>query len=122
MSFYLQGPMPQLSTTIKLPNPQLGDTKSPQNEVDVFRAINGTRRTSVKKSDRILLTFDFRITRIKAEELKEFIRLYHSEQLRIKDHNDDYWEVYLTNNPFEFAQAKTNTVVIQLQFQGNKVS
>ena len=121
MSVKLRAPLPSLQTTILLPNPQLADVESPRHEIDIFRAIDGTRRTSVKTTTRRLLTYDFILNRAKAEELKAFIQSYYLSKIRMINHKNQTWDGWVTNNPISFSPSGKESVSVQLQFEGSKV-
>jgi len=122
MSLLLQAPLPTLQTTLSLPNPQVDDVEARKHSIDIFRAIDGTKRTSVRANDRSLLTYNLTLDRIKAEGLKAFLRAYSRAQIRLRDHKNQTWEGFLTANPVEFAQAGRHRLSVQLQFEGSKVS
>lgn len=122
MSFRLSAPMPSGQTTTQLPSPQLSDVKARRHSIDIFRAIDGTKRTSVKSNNRYLLTYTFDLTRLKAEELIAFLKSYHSSQIGIHNHNAENWLVYLSGNPVVFNGKSRNSVTVQVQFEGEKVS
>ena len=98
----LQAPLPNLQTTTLLPNPELNDTKARRLEMNMRRAMDGTRYTYVKSTDRYRFSYTFRLARMKALELRAFIISYIGSLIRITDHYNEVWDVYLMNNPFEF--------------------
>lgn len=100
-----EAPLPDIQTTSFFPNPELNDTKAARNEVAMRRAMDGTRYTYVKSSDRFRFSFTFRLARMKALELRAFIISYSGSLIRLTDHKDEVWDVYLMNNPFEFNGA-----------------
>jgi hypothetical protein len=101
MTFSLVAPIPLLETTTILPNPTFGDSEASTDELNVLRAVDGTRRTYVKSKGRRRLRWDFLLTRNKAIELLEFYRAYHAHQIFIEDHNERRWIGYFINNPLE---------------------
>ncbi|KKK96389.1 hypothetical protein LCGC14_2663260, partial [marine sediment metagenome] len=61
-------------TTTLLPNPEFGDSEGLLDEVSIKRTIDGSRHVYVKtKNQRRKLIFSFRLTRLKALELRAFI-------------------------------------------------
>ena len=125
MSVRLQAPLPVIQTTTLLPNPQLGDVQGRKHSVDIFRAIDGTKRTSVKSNGRHVLTYAFKLTRMKAAELEAFIDSYFGSKIRIRNHKNEIWEGYLSNNPTELTAASrdgsSEYVDVQLQFDAERI-
>jgi hypothetical protein len=104
MTVRLSAPYPTIQTHTYLPHPQLGDTEQPTPEVGTRRAMDGTLYTYTKtKLQRRKLVLNFKITSAKASEVWEFIRSYHSSQIRYIDHLGRGWIGYIVNNPFEFT-------------------
>ncbi len=123
MSIRISAPLPAPQTTLRLPNPELGDTQSYTNEIDIFRAVDGTKRTSVKrKNGKQRLSYNFTLDELKKEALQAFVKVYHSQEWRIVDAYDDVWEVKLASNPVEFAQGGRHSFTCQLILEGRKVS
>lgn len=130
MSFKLAAPYPTSQTISILPSPRFADGEAPTLTVVSTRAMDGTLRTYVKtKNDRRKLTWSFLLTRHKALELREFVRVYFASDVEITDHNDRRWIGNFTNNPFEFvgegranpspdALARGEYMTIQLEFEG----
>lgn len=127
--FVLEAPYPGSATAVMLPNPELSDGEGLTDEVIPRRAIDGTLRTYVKtKGGRRKLSWDFRLTRPRAFELKAFLRLFNASVMKITDHRDRKWIGNLVNNPFEFtttrgARPHTTTtrgeiMSIRLEFEG----
>lgn len=122
MSFKLLAPLPMIQTTSVFPSPQLDDTDSRLHEVEIFRATNGAKRSSVKSNVRRRLTYQFLLNRLKAEELKRFIQAYYRSKIRIIDHKNAVWEGYFMSNPASFSPDALERVSVQLQFEATKVS
>ena len=122
MSVRLMAPLPALQTTTVLPNPKLGDVTKRQHQIDIFRAIDGSKRTSVKSNARRQLTYDFELDRMKAAELEAFVKAYFASKIRLVNHEDEVFDGYITNNPIEFARAGRHNVSVHLQFEGDPVS
>ena len=102
--FVLRAPYPSLQTTTLLPSPQFSDQEGLKATVTTMRSMNGTRYTYVTSREGLQkLKWDFRLSRHKAMELREFINTYCSGAIKITDHNDVSWIGYLKNNPFEFS-------------------
>lgn len=116
-------------TTTILPNPQFSDSEGQTSEVQIVRAIDGTKRTYIKtKLGRRKLQWAFRLTRPKALELQAFYKTYFADTVTITDHNERVWVGNFMNNPFELdsaSRAKPNiqslrgeTVTVNLEFEG----
>ena len=130
--FLLRGPYPNSVVTSILPSPEFGDEVSLVADVTVKRATDSCTRTYVKnKQGNKLLTFDWRLTRDKAIELRSFLDLYHSQVLQIVDHRDRVWVVHLVVDGTDFTTVgrwfsktfsglegvRQEEVNIQLQFR-----
>lgn len=100
--FQFQAPWPGLQTTTVLPNPRFGDQESLRAEVNAKRAVDGTRRTYVKRKGGRKLQWTFQLTRNKALELRAFITSYFASKIRVTDHAGRIWVGNFMNNPFEF--------------------
>lgn len=122
MSLKLMAPLPMIQTTTILPSPQLADVDSRLHEIEIFRATNGAKRTSVKSNARRRLTYDFLLNRLKAEELKRFMQSYYQSKIRVVDHKGQVWEGYIMSNPLSFSPDARERVSVQVQFEGIKVS
>jgi hypothetical protein len=125
MSLRLQAPLPAVQTTTLLPNPQQGDTQGRKHSIDIFRAIDGTKRTSVKSNGRHVLSYTFNLTRAKSLELQAFFNSYYASKIRIRNHKDEVWEGYFASNPTELTHAgrdgASEYVEVQLQFDAERI-
>ena len=102
--FKIEAPSPGYQTTIILPSPDWGDSVEIAASMTSVRAMDGTLYTYVKQRDgRKRLQFTFKIARSKALELRAFIKVYYRTAMRLTDHNNDKWTVYLRDNPFSFT-------------------
>lgn len=103
MSFVVQAPLPLVQTTLLLPSPLVGNQKNLASTVETIRSMNGRVYTYIKsKRGRMVYQWDFRTTKDKAREAREFIRIYNGKVVRVTDHNDSKIEGYITVNPLEF--------------------
>ena len=130
MTVRLAAPHPLITSQTILPNPEWGDLEAYQATVDTKRTINNTQYTYVKVKDgRKRLSMRFRITQMKAIELKAFIEAYYLTPIQLTDHLDQRWIGWITTNPNEFetiglwagdtvGTGRTH-VSIQLEFEGN---
>jgi hypothetical protein len=67
--------------------------------------MNNTKRSYVKSNTRSRVTYSFKLTRNKGEEVKQFILAYYRSKIRWTDHLGDVWEGYFTSNPFSISGA-----------------
>lgn len=104
MSFVIQGPYPAMRTTLLLPSPQEGNTKSNAATVQTLRAMDGTLYTYIKsKRARQKYNWTFTTSKDKALEAKEFISIHADGLVKITDHNDTTMIGYITINPLDQA-------------------
>lgn len=128
MSVIIQAPYPQVETATILPNPQFSDVESHQHSVAFKRSMNNTKRTYVKSSSRYILTYAFRMTRGKTLELEAFVKSYYGSRIKMTNHNNEDWLVYLSNNPFDFTGDSrafgvpgNEMGVVTLSFEGERL-
>lgn len=101
--FMLQAPYPGLHTTIILPNPTLGDTEAINTELTKKVAMDGTKWFYIKPKDgRRSLSWEFRLSRPKAEEVKQFLWLFHTAPLKVTDHEGNVWVGVIPSDRLEF--------------------
>ena len=105
MSFIMQAPVPAVETTSVLPSPLFNNAESRRLSVEMRRSINNTKRSYVKSNARSRVTYSFKVTRHKGEEVKQFILAYYRSKIRWTDHLGDVWEGYFTSNPFSISGA-----------------
>lgn len=129
--FKLQAPFPRIQTTSLLPNPEFGDSENLAVEVNLKRAMDGTRYTYVKRKGRRRLQWTFHLSRNKGLEVRAFLQTYLASKVRLVDHNGRVWIGVFMNNPFEFeTDARTAPAiapmprgerqVITLEFEGEE--
>ncbi len=124
----LAAPYPAIQTVTLLPNPRFGDGEAQACEVAAKRAMDGTLYTYVKsKAARRRLTLPLNLSRMKALELRAFIRSYFASPVRLTDHLGQVWVGHFMSNPFEFSTPKRaggwpggEMQTIQLEFEGVK--
>lgn len=120
----LQAPLPNPNATTVLPNPMFGDAQLPQRKLSIKRAMDGTVYTYVKSNARNKLQYSFRLSRMKALELRAFIQSYYRTKVRLTNHKGEVWIVYFTTNPFEFmvdgaaSWPGREYVTVTLEFEG----
>lgn len=104
MSMIFEAPFFTPVTVTILPNPELENTEGQDISVQLKRAIDGTRSSYVKSSDRKTLNFVWQnLGRGKLVELQEFFKLYVGEQVRLTDFRGDQWNVIFSENPIDVS-------------------
>lgn len=97
----LSAPYPKANVTVVLPNALFDDGRAPEVAVDLKRSMVGDTFTYVKTSERSTLTLRFRLTKMKALELQNFIRIYYRAEMQISLHDNTIWVGKLSVNPFD---------------------
>ncbi len=120
--FIIQAPYPLIQTTSILPDPKFSDAESLQVEVNRKLAVDGTRRTYIKRKDRRKLLWSFKLTRNKALELRAFVYAYFASIIKVTDHNDRVWIINLVGNPFEFDTIERGGPAVSPMPRGEVVS
>ncbi len=121
MTVTMQAPANSPETTSIFPNPELADVENSQKGLFLKRAMDGTKRTYVRRTPNRLLTYTFRLQRAKMLELEEFVRAYHSQTILMLNHKGESWTVVFVSNPFEFGiDRRGNDGVITLNLEGIK--
>ena len=100
MSVVISAPYPGTKVTMVLPSPRFDDSVESESRVDVIRSMVGDTYTHVKSNDRYTLRWEFLLSRMKALELREFVRVYRTAEWLIKDHKNEEWLGSLVNSPF----------------------
>lgn len=111
---------------IVLPNPQFGDTESPQDKVNVRRAMDGTMYSYVQSSEgNTELDYDLKVTRMKALEFFVFVKAYQASQIQLTDHLGKVWlgtiksdVVDLVTQAIDRTKPGGEQVAIRFQFEG----
>lgn len=108
MSIHLTGSWDLPAVTIRLPNPEFGDYDSPTNEMKLAKAMDGTVRTFIKTKDgRRKFNFNFRLTRSKLLEVREFYRAHIDDFIRIEDHLNRTWKAKFAINPIDLESTQS---------------
>jgi hypothetical protein len=123
--FKIEAPYPGYQTTVLLPSPSFGDSEEIASSLVTARAMDGTLYTYAKQREgRRRLQYSFVIARGKGLELRAFLKAYYRTAMRITDHDDNIWIVYLQGNPFDIqGQSKAGgfpggeTMTVNLQFE-----
>ena len=132
MSFVLTAPLPTILTTMQMPDPDHGNPKGQDLNVDFKKSINNTRYTYVKSSARKTLTFTWDVLgRGKLVEVQEFYKNYAGDQIRLIDFRDNVWDVIFAENPIDITMnqrsgnaggARFESGSLTLEFLGVKIS
>lgn len=104
----LEAPYRTPQTTIRLPNPQLGDSDNLDVKLNVKRSISGLYYTHVKKNDQRLLQLTFILVRAKSQELQNFVEAYYGEEIRMYDWRDRIWRGIIDSSEFPLTFTKIN--------------
>jgi len=83
--------------------------------------MDGQLHTYVKSSQRRKLILQFKLDRMKGLELRAFLRVFYSSQIKLTDHLGVVWAGYFTVNPFDFSTGSAELQDITLEFQGTKL-
>lgn len=98
----LAAPYATPMTITLLRNPDLNNEEGLDLVVDHRRAMDGTRYTYVKSSDKRRLSWGWtNIDRGKMIEVLEFIYEYQGQEIQIVDWRGDVWRGYILTQPFE---------------------
>jgi len=123
----LQAPYPQVAASVILPSAEFNDKENALGDMKIKRAMDGTRRTYVYRSNDRRLAYTFDMTREKGLELQDFLETYNAEHLRLQNWKGEIWDVQLLTNPLEFTQNRRHdpngaNCAINLEFEGVKLS
>ena len=78
-------PYPDTSAIIVLPRPQLQNGEATIDEREYLVMMDKSVHSNIKRSDSMVYTYTFSLTREKFEELLEFIRLYSARYWQWQD-------------------------------------
>lgn len=113
---------------IVLPKPEFGDTLGGSSLLNVKRAMDGTTRLYKRSQISNKLTYTFVMDRNKALELKNFVALHPSDQIKMTNWKGEVWIVKFVNNPFTFTEDARrdstggNRTNVTLDFEGVKIN
>ena len=100
--FTIQGPWPNLQTTVIMPSAERANSKNLASSVQTMRTMDGTLYTYIKhKRGRRVHKWDIVVHRPKLLELKQFVKRYAGSVVKVTDHNGDQFTGYVTVNPLE---------------------
>ena len=119
-------------TALILPNPELENTEGQDLSLQLRRAIDGTRSTYVKSSDRKSLSFTWEsLGRGKLIEVQEFFKLYVGDHILLEDFRGDIWDVIFAEDPIStttskrsanFGGPRAESGSLTLEFLGAKIT
>lgn len=122
MTVILIAPHELPQTAIQLPSPKLNDTHNVSDDVIVRNSMNGVLYSYVKSNNRLEINWDFNVSKEKAIELEEFIKVYSSYNFRLIDWRSRVFKVKLINLPLVFSSASLNERQnVRLQFEGERL-
>ena len=96
----INAPFPQLNVACILPNAKFQDSRAANQAVNVQRTMTGVMYSYVKDTGAVTHRLPFTLSRMKALELKEFIRVYYRAQWVIVLHDGSRWLAHLLSDPF----------------------
>lgn len=99
MSVSISAPYPKEKVTTILPDPQLGNSRATESNIQLKRTMTGRLWSYIRSNDTEILKMTFIITRQKDFELSEFIRVYLTADWKLIDHNGKQWKVKLVGEP-----------------------
>lgn len=109
---------------ITLPCPEFNDTEGSVIQLNIKRAMDGTRRSYKRDNPTNTLSYDLVMDRLKALELRQFLLACNSIPLKLTNFKGEIWIVLLTNSPFSFTEDAFrnspwgNRTRITLEFEG----
>lgn len=119
MSMLIQAPYNVPQTSVILPNPQLGDTDGHDLILSIKRSLTGGKITHIKRNQQRILNFQLILTRAKTEELKEFVKAYYGEEMRLFDWRDRVWKGIWESNDFIVTPIRyQEDCIVDVSFRG----
>lgn len=121
-----QAPYPAYEAILFMPTPDMQDGERPESYISVRRAMSGDTYTHVTQGqpNKIHYRWSFNITRKKALELKEFIRLYTGARWNVVWPGKTDIVVNLLINPLQLDMAfraivadSLEAIPIELEFE-----
>lgn len=119
----LEAPYPGIQVSTTLPNPTFNDSRTLEVAVSKRTAVDGTRRTYVKRKGRIKLQFTLFLTQEKTFELQNFIDQFAESLILLTDHLGQAWVVQWTG-PTELTiiwKTRDQRSEVPLEFQGTRL-
>jgi hypothetical protein len=105
--------------TVTLPSPQLGDSVQHEQTINFHRTMSG-KLFSYKRTPehRIFLWNIIAISDDLISDFRDFYITANGKEIRITDHNDNEWDGYFMNDPFEDIDNGTCKNEVTIQFIG----
>ena len=98
----IQAPYPLLQSSLVMPSPKIGNQKNLASTVQTMRMMDGSLHTYVKgKRGRKVWQWDMVVTKDKARETIQFVKVYSGGVVRVTDHEGVAHIGYVTINPLE---------------------
>jgi hypothetical protein len=123
----LEAPWPAPSVVTVMPNPQLSDVETRDQTVNRHRSMSNVLYSYAKDGGTSKLTYTFSVSRMKSLEVQAFVETMIGQQIKMTNHKNEVWFVYIDNNPFEASQSRraggspgNETDSISLSFVGVK--
>ena len=107
----IEAPYPDIQTATLLPNPDLLNSEGQGDQHSVLVAMDKSVNTYIKTTGKNIFNWSFLLTKEKALELREFVKLYSDKRWRVTDHNDDVLIGHLLTNPLELEFYSSYTGV-----------
>lgn len=118
----LQAPYELPATAIYLPSPTFNDKLNIGVEISQKVAIDNTRYTYVKRRERRRFSYTFYIPFEKNLELKMFVDLYLTDNIKLVNHLNETWNVKLTSEPVTHTfKTRSNHCETLLVFEGVRI-
>jgi hypothetical protein len=131
MTMIIEGPYPGIIQAVLLPNPKFGNNEGIDQSVEFRKAIDGTRYTYVKSSDRKTLIYTWEtLGRGKLVEIQEFYKLYAGNHIKLTDFRADVWDAIFAVDPslsietrsVNAGAARKESGTITLEFLGVQIT
>jgi hypothetical protein len=112
---------------ITLKRPLLGDTEGGLSKVLLQRTITGSLFTYVRKNSSRKLKYAFELPKVKALELRGFVRNSLSTPMWLQNWKGEIWFGFITNNPFSFKGKQRwgnqdgEAVDVNIEFEGVRI-
>ena len=112
---------------IVLPPALFGDSIQNIGHIDIKKAMDGTTRSFIQGTTRKKLTYQWKLSHLKAYELRQFVSRNMSEIITITDWNGIMYKTKITLNPFEFGnqgvyEKDREFAEVSMEFEGVKIS
>lgn len=108
MSFRLSAPYPGTTVIVTMPSPRFGDGKAREQSMKILQSMDGSETyTYVKSSDRVTMTLPFTLSRMKALEVREFLRIYYRAPMKLEMPDGSVWSgSFVSGSPVLTSAAR----------------